>query len=388
MKRLITTVLLIIVLLVITGIVIAFGRGYRPNLDTKTLSSTGLLVASSDPTGAEVFIDNKLRSATNTTLNLVPGWYQVKIVKDGFLPWEKKLRIKGEVVSETKALLFPNTATLTPLTNTGMIAPTLSPDQNKIVYAVPNSSVKTGVWLLNLTSQPLGFSRDPQVLARSNSSFDFSAAAFSWSPDSKQVLVTIGADHYLLASDKENQPLYLSWDAWQNLMNKWRVETKDKDTEKLAILPPDLAKIATESAKIISFSPDETKILYQATASASLIPLLKNPPLATNPTTETRSLKPGKIYVYDLKEDKNFELTQTNPDSLSWFPSSRHLVYVESNQISIMEYDGANRVALYNGPLDKFVASLPNGNKLLILTSYNRPGPDNTITNLYSINLR
>jgi hypothetical protein len=101
-------------------------RGYRPNLQNPGLgfAPTGLLVANSDPKGASVYIDGKLATATDDTLNLSPGEYEIKIEKDGYLPWQKNLTIKKEVVRQTNATLFKSNPYLSPLTNTGAINPT------------------------------------------------------------------------------------------------------------------------------------------------------------------------------------------------------------------------------------------------------------------------
>lgn len=391
MKRILVSFFIIVVLLAVTALVIAYGRGYRFDLNQKKLSSTGLLVATSEPNGAEIFLDGKLKSATNTTLTLSPGWYQVKIVKEGYLPWEKRMRVQGEVVSETKAILFPTTPAFSPLTNSGVVASTLSPDKTKVAYALPLSSSKAGLWVLNLVSQPLGFSQDAISIAKSSASLDFALGTFLWSPNSKQILITIGASYYLVEVEKNGQPTFLSLEAWKKLEADWQEEAKLKEEEKLAVLPPEFAKIATESSRIISFAPDDTKILYQATASAVLPQILKPAPIATNPTEEERKLKTGAFYVYDLKEDKNFEieLEPNTNTSLSWFPTSRHLVMVETDRISILEYDGSNKAAIYSGPFEKFIASFPGGGKLLITTSYNRPDHQaGNLPNLYAINLR
>ncbi|MBI4999616.1 PEGA domain-containing protein [Candidatus Gottesmanbacteria bacterium] len=391
MRKFFFPILIIAILAFATVVVIAFGRGYRPNFGKRTIFSTGLLVATSSPDGAQIWLDGNLKSATNTTLTLPPGWYQVKLVKEGYLPWEKKMKIQGEVVSETKALLFPSTPTLTPLTTSGVIAPTLSPDGTKIIYAIPKANPKAGLWVLNLASQPLGFSRDHQLLARTTTMIDYSLGTFSWSPDSKQILVAIGANHYLVEAERENQPISLTREAWEKQVMSWQEEEKIKEEERLGLLPPEFVKIASESSKILAFSPDETKILYQATASATLPQILTPVPIATNPTPEARELKPGKIYVYDTKEDKNYEIGNWKLEigNLFWFPTSRHLIEVTSDKISILEYDGTNKVTIYSGPFEKFVAALPSGGKLLILTSYNRPGPPaGGLPNLYSVNLR
>jgi len=396
MKKIIPSVLIVTLLALATITIIAIGRGYRFNAADKKISSTGLLVATSDPDGAQIWLNGKLKSATNTTLTLNPGWYDVKLVKEGYLPWFKRMKVMGEVVSETQASLYPSTPSLTPLTNNGIIAPVISPDGTKVAFAAPlppetagspneilSNQPTTGLWVLNLTSSALGFSRDPLLVSK-NSYIDFTNAIFLWSPDSKQILITISDNFYLADANKENIPVQLNWQDKDNQVQKWQIQEREIEQEKLVLFAPEIIKMATTSAKNVVFSPDETKILYQATASASLAPILVNPPVAVNPTPEVRDLKPNQYYVYNSKEDKNFQIYQPEKGELSWFPDSRHLIEVTSNKISILEYDGTNRTTIYSGPFEKFVAPSPSASKILILTSYNRPGQ----ANLYSINLR
>ena len=127
---------------------------------------------------------------------------------------------------------------------------------------------------------------------------------------------------------------------------------------------------------IISFSPDETKILYEASISGTIPQIIKPSLIGTNPTKEDRNLLPKHLYVYDIKEDKNYPIsfiadTKTNqkiPRSLSeaksevghWLPTSLHLVVATPKGIDIMEYDGGNRATVYAGPfLDGFVTPGP-----------------------------
>ena len=79
---------------VIAFLIIRLAQGYKPDLSTGTLRPTGLLVATSDPDAAQLFVDGKLKSATNTTLSLAPDKYEVEIKKDGFFPWKKTLTLK------------------------------------------------------------------------------------------------------------------------------------------------------------------------------------------------------------------------------------------------------------------------------------------------------
>ena len=106
-NRIFVTVFSLIFIIVGTLFAVQLGKGYRPSRDG-LLQPTGLLSANSFPTGAQVFIDGRLVTATNNTMNLEPGEYEVEIRKEGFTSWAKRLNIQKELVTQTNALLFPS----------------------------------------------------------------------------------------------------------------------------------------------------------------------------------------------------------------------------------------------------------------------------------------
>ncbi len=427
------SILITIIIFTVAGIIIAYGRGYRIDITQKSLNPTGLLVATSDPTGAQILVNGEVKSATNTTLGLPPDWYSVQIIKEGFQPYQKNLRVQGEVVSRADAYLFPNTPSLSALTTTGALSPALSPDGGKLAYIVtnhateprlPNLPDRTGIWILDITDKPLGLNRDARQILRGQSlRWPIEQTNIHWSPDSKQILLrqkvsnSIGA--YLLDSDRLNpSPTYLSQTI--TLDKQWQALQQLKDQEKLAGLPLELVNIATSSMSIVNFSPDERKILYVATAAATISEIITPPLIGTNPSEQTRILTPGQLYVYDIKEDRNYILSDIpkwpppvltptptkkslpKPTAVSneqttrppanypypqWLPTSRHLLLVSADKISVMEYDGTNRQTIYAGPFfDSFVIPWSNTSKLVILTTLN---PGATLPpNLYTINLR
>jgi dipeptidyl aminopeptidase/acylaminoacyl peptidase len=380
--------------------VIKLASGYRPDIPNLTLKPTGLLVATSTPNGAQVFVDGKLTSATNATISLAPGTYEVELKKDGFIPWKKTLEIEKELVTETNAFLFPTFPDLHSLTFTGAKNPVISPDGQKVVFAVSGASTgKDGLWVLDLADRPFGLSRDPrQILRSAPKGRDFAESTYVFSPDSKQLLVTLPQrpgeagqtieENFLIDAGELTEATGLI-DISVRLpiiKKQWQEEEKLRQTGLFSKLPNELLKIATASAEAVSFSPDETKILYLATASAQIPEKIISPVPAANSQPESRHLEPGKIYIYDLKEDKNFYIMdQEKGKNLSWFPTSRHLFLVEEDKVEIMEYDGTNRAAVYTGPFENsFAFSFPSGNKILVLTTLGRDTPPN----LYAINLR
>lgn len=421
-QRLAITAAVALLLVIGSYFAIKFAQGYRPNLRQIELQPTGLLSATSVPRGSQVFLNAKLSTATDDTLNLPPGEYQVEIKKDGYLPWEKTLLIKKEIVTSTNARLFPAVAELKPLTYSGALNPFPSPDGTKIAFQVASASAETknGLWVLDLVDRPLSLSQDPRQIAANTPTINFAKAQLLFSPDSKQLLVyfvsqkpqkTITAS-YLLDADRFNSPSSLM-DKTAKLaliLADWQQELALKEKERLKLLPEEILKIATQSAQILSFSPDEKKLLYLATDSAKIPEKLIPPLPGSNTQPQEREIKPGRAYVYDLEEDKNFFIEEIEPSkeaqeenlfslikailaryspifttNLQWFPDSWHLIIARQDKIIISEYDGQNPMTVYAHNFeDHFAYPWPNGNKLIILASLNPATPPN----LYAINLK
>lgn len=409
-------------ILVAATAVIAYGRGYRLDFNKTSIKPTGLIAAISDPPGAQVFVDGVLKTATNNTFSIDPGFYTVRISREGYISWEKKLRIQGEVVSNATAFLFPTNPSLSPLTTLGIANPSLSPDGTKVAYVIPDihldatTTKRAGLWYYELSEGPLGRNRDPIQLDGVNG-FDFTTAQIIWSPDATQLLVENATTSRLYTISRPNTSTDVTLTR-QALMSDWAIQISDTEHQKLAAFKQPIINMATSSAKIISFSPDETKILYEATASATIPQVIVPPLIGTNPTKEDRDIKPGNYYVYDSKEDKNyFLLSQKEVPTISpsptpkgavkttgtsipvvpvsspfaspihWFPTSRHLILTLQGKIDVMEYDRTNWITIYSGPfVDNFVAPWTNGTRIIILTNLN--GDATSLPNLYTVNLR
>ncbi|MFC1711772.1 PEGA domain-containing protein [Patescibacteria group bacterium] len=414
-KRFIITILITIFLVAGTFFAIRFAKGYRLDFKDKKVTETGLLVVNSFPTGASVYIDDKLTTATNDTLNLPPKSYKIKVVKDGFISWEKVLKVEKELVTQTNTRLFPSVPNLSSLTTTGAVNLTPSPDGEKLAYAVASASAtpKNGLYILDLTNRPLSFSRPSKQIAKNISGFDSAEVKLVWAPNSQQLLAWTKNSVYLLDTDKLND-LSTQPDVTARLpiiLDEWEEELSLTMKEQLAKLPEFMQQVATESAAHVYFSPDEERLLYTATASATLPEGLISTPPATSTQPQERMLEPKKIYVYDIKEDKNFYLADTkveklektglekrlnavqnlysplNVSKIQWFPTSQHLMQILEDKIVILEFDGTNKATIYAGPFNNsFTYPWPDGSKLIILTSLNSDSP--APPNLYTINLK
>lgn len=440
--RVIYTFLSALIILGGSYLAIMYAQGNYRFSRKGVLPESGLLSANSFPTGAQVYIDGELVTATDDTIYLEPGTYQVRLQKDGYSPWEKTITLEKELVTQTDARLFPAAPSLTPLTFTGVENLLPSPDGRKIVYYTASASAeaRNGLYILDLNDNINPFQKTSRQIAEDVPVYELGSAEFIWSPDSSQLMILSKLKQIIVDTNQNNNLQSLPDISFRRsqILSEWEEEMYLRERQYLAEFPIEVIEMVNHSAKNTYISPDKKKLLYTATASATLENELVPPLPSTNTQPEERSIVAGGIYVYDREEDKNFMIGQeasdsqtvkkallasdldqkkplsllTSPDSFSklqgenlaltallfntyhtslaintlqWFSDSNYLLFVKDDQVQIISYDGTNNTTLYSGPFEKsFIYPWSDGTRLIILTSFS---PD-TPKNLYSIELK
>lgn len=384
-KRVLLTLLFAITVLIGTAVAIFLAKGYRFSTKTGTLAGTGIISITSIPDQASVYLDGHLTTATNTNINsLLPKDYDVKIQKDGFIPWEKKVTVKEGLVSQIKATLFPAIPTVYPLTFNGVFNLSQSPDGQRLEFMVPASAdaqsdvtgiKKSGIWVWDMTSSsPLNFvgGREPHRVADFIPGLDYQSAGIRWSPDSTQIMVNLTDRSLLLDASNFNNPARDITAVLQSTVDTWNSQEKTKtDTELLTIKDPTARSEASSSA-LMKFSPDQTKVLES---------------------------KDGKtnFKVLDLVDGSSYSIPQAN--KIIWLPDSRHLIMVEqlgtkadsngfySGKVSVVEFDGTNKDDVYVGNFDtSTVYPWPDLSRLALVSSVATSTAN--IPNLFGVNLK
>lgn len=430
---------LVILTLVIVGSVALvtsyYARGYRFDAITGSVEPNGILVLKSVPDSAQIFINGELKTATNATIPLPPNTYDVTLKKEGFMDWNKRVTVEKEVVTESTAYLFRSAPSLSSMTFSGITTIIPNDDLSKIAYVVPPSSNSldedtAGLWVMEILNLPLGFSREPRKITDG----DLTGTTWSWSPDGTQILLTTKTGVYLLQTNTltlQSQRINIA-NTKAQIIENWKTQYETKLDSDLKLLPLEMQDILRRKAKAVAFSPDEKMVLYTASASATLPENLIPPLPGSSTQKQQRNLEENHTYIYDLEEDRNFEIDQSpvtlvndwrrflpqspisatpslskkaanipiispistgnwkletgnSARSISWFPTSRHVVLSESGKIVIIDYDGTNRKTVYAGSyVPPHAYPSLSSDSLLILTNLGSDG----IPNLYSLSLR
>lgn len=421
--------------IVISYGVYMFAKGYRFNTQTRELKARGVLVANSYPNNSQLFINGKFADLTPHTVYLNPGTYTFRIEKEGYTPWEKTYTIKSENVYRTDALLFIKNASLSPLTNRGLISPALSPDNASIVYInndtslnaqiLPNDEEKNGIFYATINSKTLSIFKNKQLLLPSSlfpQNIDVTKTMFIFSPTGKNILTFLKNTEdevisvRMLSLTDPGSSLDVTY-SYQTLLENWYDQNAELELKLVDSQPKAIRLLLSEKAKLIAISPDKKKILYMA-KTAYTIPITIKPPLnGSSPIAEKRNIETGAFYVYNSKEDKNYLLTvldsstqkkvldslqliekpgQITPEILImsrrlfnilfWYSDSEHIIMVHNDTIEALEYDGTNPISIYSGPFEKELYATTSDGKIIILTNFNPKR--NELPDAYAVSIK
>lgn len=367
------------ILLATTIIVVLWAKGYQIDRETGKLEETGIILVKSYPDGARITLDGALKTATNATLTGVgPGLRAIKIEKDGYSVWEKRISVEPGLVTNISAVLIPLTPELKPLTSAGVRVLSLAPNRTQVAYLGENSG-KSGVWLLSLTESPIisRFGKGPELLLADTGQERFSAGEeILWSPKENALLIKMNPrGYYLITLNHTGVSRIDPLDSAEAVLETWEEERSQEILKRVRTkeLSPQLIKIATDSAT--QWSPDEDKFLYTQTDEAG----------ATHYYIQNLSKVIG---VGEAEEYQPLTVSAEAKQKVSWYTDSDHLLVADDqNRISLMGLDGTNSTQIYSGALaSSLTFPNPDGTRIIIQTSFNVN--ENAEANLYAIVLR
>src|SRR3989338_1924050 len=179
-----------------TPAIIFYSQGYRFDWQERWFSQVGAFYLNINPAQAEVFVNDQSIGRTTrilgTTLaeNFLPNTYLIRVEKEGYHSWEKRLQVFPRQVTEAKNIvLVPKDPAFTPL-----------PEDAQALLPSPNGE----------ESVPLDTLKDATDLETQYPELKELFSSFTQavlSPDGKKIALSVGSELWLYyLQDEREQP--------------------------------------------------------------------------------------------------------------------------------------------------------------------------------------
>lgn len=185
-------------------LIIFYASGYRLDFKRGKIIKTGtLLIEGKDIKDAKLYLNNELYekpfSEKLYIYNLIPGEYQVKLERDSYYPWQKKINIYSGLTTFTQDIvLFKKNIPLQLID--GQVSDFyLSPDWQKIVY-LTKFATYTEIHLLNLETKEINLVSKIETIGN---------IELSWAASSKKILAQNKDTHLVFNIENLKEPIDL-----------------------------------------------------------------------------------------------------------------------------------------------------------------------------------
>lgn len=126
----------IIIFLVVSPLVILYTMGYRYNLTAGRVQKTGIIKITSLPRGADIYLNGTKYDKTATPAKIeyvLPGDYEIKLVKEGYFDWQKKLSVYENGTTFAEKIMLWKKSEAEAITTSTIIDSLSSPDNNSLI---------------------------------------------------------------------------------------------------------------------------------------------------------------------------------------------------------------------------------------------------------------
>jgi len=183
----------ILAFFILAPIIIFYSSGYRLDIKRVKIIKTGtLMVEAKDIKNANLYIDNKLYEEPFDEkifiYNLLPGEYQIRLEKEGYHNWERKITINSSLTTFAKDIILFKKNLPLQLIEGNVTDFYLSPDKQKIVYILKtNEFLELYLYDLNI--------KNNNLIYRIGSGYE--NIVVKWAASGKKILLGLD-DNYLV----------------------------------------------------------------------------------------------------------------------------------------------------------------------------------------------
>lgn len=321
MIRLIIGYILIgLAIVIATTILLRIAYGFGLDKNGKVVQN-GFVFVSSQPSGSQVYINNKLyKNTTSTRLQLPEGNYEIAVKRPGYTTWQRQVSVVGNtVIRYDYPLLIPTKLISTPVkTYSGAALVTQSPDRHWLLVQPDSAAAAFDVFDIS----------DPKKVTQNVKSISLPAAIITdaassgqswklteWSTDNRHVILQhsySGGSEYILV-DRQDATKSLNLTKTLGLSEGEVLSLRDKKFDTYYVYDPTNKTLETASVTdgttkslllngVLAFkSYGADMVLYATDTGASagqVVTMLKDGDV----TYKIREIGAGGPYLMDLAQ--------------------------------------------------------------------------------------
>lgn len=339
-----------VVFIMAAPILIIYSLGHKITPSSPIPIPVGNFSIRTSPSGATIFLDNKERSKTPTEIrSLLPGNYNIRIIKDGYRSWQKNLPIQGTFVTDIMHVKLIPEEIEKDITRGNVVDYSISPKEEWLAVTEKTTRGKqlrilkfsqfteTG----NLSKLPISIQDKPTFLWSSNETYF--VMTLKRGTVKKDYLVNVQTGEYELLNVKE----ILGWVPGEE--NRLVIKDKNKivltPTISSAALAP---KTISETASAFSYGAngyliaekdeEEKTVLneyYSNGDKKSSIPLPSEvsgiDSLAISPFGDIAlATEPNReMFVWE-NDFRRWQQITEHAENIKWSPSGKQLLWSET----------------------------------------------------------
>ncbi len=189
----------VVIFLIGLPFILSFALGYKFDRRTFKFTKGGLLVLKTQPSGASVYLDEKLLNVKTpvTVAELLPGRYSLRLELEKYYPWINEVNVDaGKVTRLEKIILFPLRSNIKQINTERLSSFWVDEERSVIYYINPEDD---GIYKTDLEGR--GSERITDFLP-------LQPAAIKWklSPDKKKLLYFNAHQIGIVYLEPQNKP--------------------------------------------------------------------------------------------------------------------------------------------------------------------------------------
>jgi len=333
----------LVAIAIIVATIILLYRAYGFGLDRNgQLIQSGLVYFSSQPGNADIYIDGKTDSTTNSRRNIPAGDYDIAFKKDGYRDWSRRITVEGgQVVRYDYPLLVPTnlqTSSKQTFSKTPLLA-TESPSRRWLLVATAPNGTDAG---LRFTQYDLNNPDDaattftlPNTIAPADSATSGWSVA-EWSNDNRHVMLKKDNVYYMVDRQEPDQSFNVNA---RLSVTDVDVRLQDKKFDRYFVLnganqllsqaTADQPILQTVAEGVLQYDSYGNDILVYATTVGAAEGKARIQLLQDNQTVTLRSVPASDQYLLDLTRYEDQWLVAVGA-------SSENRVYVYTNPLDTL----------------------------------------------------